>query len=154
VLPTVFPLALGETPVLQALSTPFPTTGNHSSAARVWYKAMQHLAAHNGGFSLHDHPGLFAASDLPATLFPTSILVASSGVAVTTVDAMSPHFGHVQTVHREAGHGALLSHTAGLRCEFWALLCSWQSQNNSRGRTQNKTNHVQRCPPRLQHCDG
>jgi hypothetical protein len=114
VLPTVFPLALGETPVLQALSTPFPTTGNHSSAARVWYKAMQHLAAHNGGFSLHDHPGLFAASDLPATSFPTSILVASSGVAVTTVDAMSPHFGHVQTVHREAGHGALLSHTAGL----------------------------------------
>jgi hypothetical protein len=72
VLPTIYPLALGETPVTQALASPFPADGNHSPGVRVWYHAMQYLEAHNGGFSLHAHPGLFAARDPPPTLFPTS----------------------------------------------------------------------------------
>lgn len=114
VLPNIYLLALGEPPVLQPLADPFPATGIHSRGLRVWYEAMQHLQAHNAGISLHLHPGLFAATDLPASLFPTRVLVGATNTIVTTVDVSATHFGHVTTVHREAGHGAILAHAATL----------------------------------------
>jgi hypothetical protein len=114
VLPTIYPLALGETPILQPLASVFPVTGNHSPGARVWFNAMRYLADYNGGNSLHSSPGLFSADDLLPTLFPASTLVPSTSITVTMVDALSPQFGHVAAVHHETGQGALLAHAATL----------------------------------------
>ena len=114
VLPLAFPLARGETPVLQELSEPFPATGNHSSAAKVWFQAMAYLSSHNSGTSLHAFPGLFTPDDCSQQLFPNATLVGPISVAVTTLPALSPHFANVTVVHREAAQGALLAHAAAL----------------------------------------
>jgi hypothetical protein len=112
VMPIAYPLALGETPLLQDLTTPFPTTGNRSTGQHAWFTTMAYLSAHNQGASLHAHPGLFSVDDCPGTLFPRATLVARIDVAITTVDAMSPHFGNVTTVHQEAAQAALNAHAA------------------------------------------
>jgi hypothetical protein len=114
VLPIIYPLALGESPLTQSLTDAFPATGNHTAGARAWYQGMQYLAVHNAGRSLHAHPGLFNPSDLPATLFSTSTLVDFVAVTIHTVNAMSPQFDNVVTIHREASHGAIMAHASGL----------------------------------------
>jgi hypothetical protein len=101
-LPTTPPLSLREASVLQALAIPFPAAGNHQSAVCTRLNAMQHLNVQNGGISLHTHSGLFAASTLPVGTLPTSTLGGPIGVAITTVEALPPHSGHVITVHCKA----------------------------------------------------
>ena len=64
-LPVVYPLALGETPVCQALADPFPTTGHHSDGARVWFQVMRYLAIHNAGVP--------SIPPLSFSLLPTSL---------------------------------------------------------------------------------
>jgi hypothetical protein len=66
----------------------------------------------NAGRSLHAHPLLFNAADLPAEHFPTSTLGDSVQVAITTVSALSAHYGHVTVLHRETGNGAFLVHAS------------------------------------------
>jgi hypothetical protein len=41
-------------------------------------------------------------------------LTNSAEVAIDTVPAMSPHFGHVVAIHRETSRGAILAHASGL----------------------------------------
>jgi hypothetical protein len=114
VLPLIYPLALGESPISQPLTDPFPTTGRHTAGLRVWYHGLKYLSTYNSQSSLHAHPGLFASADLPATLFSTSTLVDSIDVAIQTVDAMSPQFQHVATIHHETSQGAIMAHAGGL----------------------------------------
>ena len=113
-LPVVYPLALGETPICQPLADPFPTTGHHSDGARVWFQAMRYLATHNAGGSLHSMPVLFVSADLPETLFANSSLTGAATTPIDTVAAMSPHFGHVVTLHRKTSQAAILAHASGL----------------------------------------
>jgi hypothetical protein len=115
VVPLLFPLALGEVPPVQSILEPFPVTGTYSPGLRMWFHAMQYLHVHNGGRSLHSVSILFDQAALPRTLFPTSTLTDSISVPVLTVDALSPQFGHVKSIHRETAQGALLAHAATLQ---------------------------------------
>ena len=114
-LPVVYPLALGEMSVCQPLTDPFPATGHHSDGARVWFQVMRYLAIHNTGRSLHSMTVLFVSPDLPETLYTNSSL---TGAATTPIDtvlaAMSPHFGHDVTLHRETSQTAIVAHPSGL----------------------------------------
>jgi hypothetical protein len=112
VLPLVYPLALGEVPFLQSITDPLDSPAALSCGARVWFDGLRYLATFNAGLLLHSHPLLFNAADLPAEHFPTSTLGDSAQVAITTVGALSAHYGHVTVLHRETGNGAFLAHTS------------------------------------------
>jgi hypothetical protein len=112
VLPSVYPLALGEVPFLQSITDPLDNPVTLSCGARVWFDGLRYLATFNAGRSLHSHPLLFNAVDLPAELFPTSNLGDNAQVTITTVSALSAHYGHVTVLHRETGNGAFLAHAS------------------------------------------
>jgi hypothetical protein len=112
VLPSVYPLALGEVPFLQSITDPLDNPATLSCGARVWFDGLRYLATFNAGQSLHSHPLLFNAVDLPAELFPTSNLGDNAQITITTVSALSAHYGHVTVLHRETGNGVFLAHAS------------------------------------------
>jgi hypothetical protein len=103
VLPSVYPLALGEVPFLQSITDPLNNTDSLSCGACVWFDSLCYLATFNAGRLLYSHPLLFNAADLPAELFPTSNLGDNAQVTITTVSALSTHYGHASVLHRETG---------------------------------------------------
>jgi hypothetical protein len=112
VLPLVYPLALGEVPFLQSITGPLDSPAALSCGARVWFDGLRYLATFNAGRSLHSHPLLFNAANLSAEHFPTSTLGDNAQVTITTVSALSAHYGHVTVLHRKTGNGAFLAHAS------------------------------------------